>query len=232
MKRLTKVLIPTSLGCALLIGSVGFAQDGAGSDVDTDDERRVERFRRPSAGFRDDDAPMGRGDGSGRRGMRRIERGRRGPDRDGSGQRHRGGRGVRGRRGPGGDMLRGLLAHGEELGLTDDQKARIETIATESRKASVELRAASELARIELGELTRADDPDLGAIQSGLQAVADAQVAERFAAIEAGVTARAVLTDEQKAKVKEAMKHRGRSGGRRGGGGRGGRGSGPRGPRR
>ncbi len=129
-------------------------------------------------------------------------------------------------------MLRGLLAHGEELGLTDDQKARIETIATESRKASVELRAASELARIELGELTRADDPDLGAIQSGLQAVADAQVAERFAAIEAGVTARAVLTDEQKAKVKEAMKHRGRSGGRRGGGGRGGRGSGPRGPRR
>ncbi len=221
MKRLTKVLIPTSLGCALLIGTVGFAQDGTRDDLDTDDGARVERFRGRREGFRGDDARMGQRDGS-QRGMRRH--GGKPGGGDGAGRDGGGRRGGRGRHGPGGgDMLRGLLAHGEELGLTDDQTTQIEAIATESRKASVELRAASELARIELGELMQADDPDLAAIQGGLQAVADAQVAERFAAIEAGVEARDILTDEQQAKVKDAMKGRGGPGGRRGGNGPGGR---------
>ena len=210
-----------------LIGSVGFAHDGAGGDVDGDDEARVERFRGAPGGFRGDDAHTGSRDGSRRGRMQRPERGRGGPDRDG-GRDGGGRRGVRGRRGPGGgDMLRGLLAHAEQLELTDDQKSEIEAIAMDARKASVELRAASELARIELGELMHADDPDLAAIQGGLQAVADAQVAERFAAIEAGVKARAVLTDEQKAKVKEAMQGRGRPGERRGGRGRRPGGAGP-----
>ena len=129
-------------------------------------------------------------------------------------------------------MLHGLLAHAEELELTEDQQAQIKEIATESRKAMVQLRADSELAGMELQELVRSDDPDLDAIQQGLEKVASAQVAERFAAIEASVNARSVLTDEQQAKVKEAMRGRRGPEGQRGDGPKHGdgpkRGDGPR----
>jgi Spy/CpxP family protein refolding chaperone len=121
-------------------------------------------------------------------------------------------------------MLHGLLAHAEELELTEDQQAQIKEIATESRKAMVQLRADSELAGMELQALIRSDDPDLEAIQQGLENVASAQVAERFAAIEATVSARSVLTDEQQAKVKEAV--RGQRGPQRGNGPK--RGDGPK----
>ena len=121
-------------------------------------------------------------------------------------------------------MLHGLLAHAEELELTEDQQAQLKEIATESRKAMVQLRADSELAGMELQALIRSDDPDLEAIQQGLENVASAQVAERFAAIEATVSARSVLTDEQQAKVKEAV--RGQRGPQRGNGPK--RGDGPK----
>ena len=121
-------------------------------------------------------------------------------------------------------MLHGLLAHAEELELTEDRQAQLKEIATESRKAMVQLRADSELAGMELQALIRSDDPDLEAIQQGLENVASAQVAERFAAIEATVSARSVLTDEQQAKVKEAV--RGQRGPQRGNGPK--RGDGPK----
>ena len=122
-------------------------------------------------------------------------------------------------------MLRGLLAHADELGLTDDQQAQIKEIATAARKAAVQLRADCELARIELQELIHADDPDLDAIEGGLKKVAQAQTAARFAQIEAGVNARSVLTDEQQAKIKEFRRGQGGPAGRGGGGPK--RGGGP-----
>ncbi|MEO2005521.1 MAG: hypothetical protein ABGY41_15655, partial [Candidatus Poribacteria bacterium] len=76
------------------------------------------------------------------------------------------------------------------------------------------------LARIELEGLIHTEDPDLAAIEDGLQNVASVQVATRLAQIKAGVNVRSVLTDEQQAKIKE----------RRGGGPgrRGSRGDGPK----
>jgi Spy/CpxP family protein refolding chaperone len=117
-------------------------------------------------------------------------------------------------------MIGRLLAHAEELGLTDDQQTRIKEIGVAARKAMVQLRADSELARIELEGLIHTEDPDLAAIEDGLQNVASVQVATRLAQIEAGVNVRSVLTDEQQAKIKE---HR-----RGGPGRRGSRGDGPK----
>ncbi len=226
MNAITKAIVPASLGCFLLIGSVGFAQDATEAPADGDEVRvrRFERVRRGPDRQERHEVEIRQGDGPprGRRGG--GARGRLSRDGDGPGRGGRGGRGLRGRRGPGGSMLHGLLAHAEELELTEDQQAQIKEIATESRKAMVQLRADSELAGMELQALIRSDDPDLEAIQQGLENVASAQVAERFAAIEATVSARSVLTDEQQAKVKEAV--RGQRGPQRGNGPK--RGDGPK----
>ena len=68
-----------------------------------------------------------------------------------------------------------LLRQRERLDLTDDQVARLETLATEMRTAHEAAADATEPRVERLRELWRADQPDVGAIQAEMRAIASAR---------------------------------------------------------
>ena len=111
----------------------------------------------------------------------------------------------------------------EELELTDEQTEKLRQMRVEARKAAVRNRADLQVQRIELGELLRADSPSKAQVDRKVQQITKLQGAAFAARINTMLSAKAVLTPEQRAKARELRKNRGRRfRGRRGGGSRGG----------
>ena len=148
------------------------------------------------------------------------------------GGRHAGrSRSFRGRSGRGGG--RGWFGNPrlhEELGLTDEQTEKLHQLRVEARKAAVRNRADLQVRRIELGELLRADSPSKAQVDRKVQEITKLQGAAFAARINTMLSAKAILTPEQRAKARELRGNRGRRfRGRRGSGGSGGSGGGPHG---
>ena len=95
------------------------------------------------------------------------------------------------------------------LGLTDEQVGRLHQIGLNARKESVQTRADMELRHIELGELMRADNPDHDAIMQKLDEVNALRGKMEKQRVETMLSARAVLTAEQRTKIKTFMENRG-----------------------
>jgi Spy/CpxP family protein refolding chaperone len=96
----------------------------------------------------------------------------------------------------------------KELGITDEQRNKLDDIAFNARKAAIQARSNLEVHRLELGRLMRADNPDRSAIDKKLQEVAQAEAALRRSMINSFLDARNVLTKEQRDKVREGMQKR------------------------
>jgi Spy/CpxP family protein refolding chaperone len=98
-----------------------------------------------------------------------------------------------------------------DLGLTDQQSERLRQILVEAQKAR--LRTLSDLGvrRIELREMLRAEQPDRSAVLKKVQEISDLRAQAMRQNIETLLTAREVLTPEQRQKVRSYIEQ-GRAG--------------------
>ena len=138
------------------------------------------------------------------------------------------GHGMMGRHGMGmmhssaGHLIRHLLKHEKEIGLTADQVTKLKDIQLNLDKARIKSEADIQVAERELKALTDDEKSDLKAVESKLKQSEDMQVALRMTSIKTRRDVLALLTPEQRAKEKaehEKMMQQHTEGGKGYGGG-------------
>lgn len=107
---------------------------------------------------------------------------------------------------------RGRQHHGghrfEALDLSQAQKDQMRKLMTENRKQMIQLRADTQVARLELAELLRQKSPDTKAVDRAIEKVnaANAKVTESRARQKLSINR--ILTDEQLQKLEDMPKRR------------------------
>ena len=143
-----------------------------------------------------------------------------GGGKDGYGER---GHGMMGSHGTGmmhssaGHLIRHLLKHEKEIGLTADQVTKLKDIQLNLDKTRIKSEADIQVAERELKALTDDEKSDLKAIEAKLKQSEDMQVALRMTSIKTRRDVLALLTPEQRAKEKaehEKMMQQHKEGGR------------------
>jgi Spy/CpxP family protein refolding chaperone len=107
-----------------------------------------------------------------------------------------------------GDGISGLLRRPEvqkELGITAEQRQKLQDIGFESSKSAIQGRAALEVLNLELNRILGAENPDRGAIDKKLQEVAQAETILKRSQINARLDAQNVLTKEQRGRIPQVM---------------------------
>src|SRR5262245_7506022 len=116
-----------------------------------------------------------------------------------------------------GHLIRHLLKHEKEIGLTADQVAKLKDIQLNLDKARIKSEADIQIAERELKALVDDEKSDLGAIEVKLKQSEDLQVALRMTSIKTRREVLGLLTREQRAKEKaehEKMMQQHKEGGR------------------
>jgi Spy/CpxP family protein refolding chaperone len=119
-----------------------------------------------------------------------------------------GGHGMRGSHGMGmmhssaGHLIRHLLKHEKDIGLTADQVTKLKEIQLNLDKTRIKSEADIQVAERELKALTDDEKSDLKAIEAKLRQSEDMQVALRMTSIKTRRDVLALLTPEQRAKEK------------------------------
>jgi Spy/CpxP family protein refolding chaperone len=143
------------------------------------------------------------------------------------------GRFERGGRGRGEFGLSRLLSDPEiqqKIGISAAQVAKIKEQESAFRKSEIRERADLEVKRVELRDLLSAETPDRSAVDSKLQEVSAAQLAMAKSRVDFRLDMKNALTADQREKLRQAVRDRWQSRGRRGPGGpaqRGPNGAGP-----
>ena len=101
-----------------------------------------------------------------------------------------------------GHLIRHLLKHEQEIGLTPDQVTKLKDIQLNLDKTRIKSEADIQVAERELKALTDDEKSDLKAIESKLKQSEDMQVALRMTSIKTRRDVMALLTPEQRAKEK------------------------------
>ena len=101
-----------------------------------------------------------------------------------------------------GHLIRHLLKHEKEIGLTADQVAKLKDMQLNLDKARIKAEADIQIAERELKALTDDEKSDLGAIEAKLKQSEDLQVGLRMNSIKTRREVLALLTPEQRAKEK------------------------------
>jgi Spy/CpxP family protein refolding chaperone len=96
-----------------------------------------------------------------------------------------------------------MLRQASELNLTDDQTAKLEALAYETKKRLIDLHADIEIEQLEVHKQLQSGSEDLTQIKRHWSAIAKAQVDIKEAQITNLFEARKLLTTEQKEMVKE-----------------------------
>jgi Spy/CpxP family protein refolding chaperone len=119
-------------------------------------------------------------------------------------------------RGPHGGMYapQMLLSRRQRLELTEEQSRQLEALASEIRQAQDKAAAAAKPHEEKLHELWQADQPDVQAIQSEMQALMAARHTAGLATAAALAKSKGLLTAEQRGRVEGWMEGRA-MGGRR-----------------
>ncbi len=105
------------------------------------------------------------------------------------------------------------LTRADALNLTVDQEEQIRAAQRAHQEASIERRAAMQVAQLDMRELMSADTKDITAIESNLRALADLQIAARTSGLYLDQAVGELLTDEQFGELEEEPRHgRGRRG--------------------
>jgi len=95
-----------------------------------------------------------------------------------------------------------ILKFKEGMAITDDQAAKLQTIKTDFEKTKIRMKADMQLTSLDLHELLRNDQGDLSAIESKLKNLFEIRAGLYLASVKAGRDAKAVLTDEQRSRMK------------------------------
>jgi Spy/CpxP family protein refolding chaperone len=93
----------------------------------------------------------------------------------------------------------------KELGITSEQRQKLQDIGFESAKAGIQAKASAEVLKLELDRLIGMENPDKAAIDKKLQEISQAQTAMMRANIMARLDERNVLTKEQRARLPEVI---------------------------
>lgn len=97
-----------------------------------------------------------------------------------------------------------------ELGLTAQQKAQVDRIADDMRRANIKTRAEIQLVQVDLHNELMKDEPDVKKAMAMIDKIAAGEVAMKKAHINALLSIKKVLTKEQRAKLGTlAAKHGG-----------------------
>lgn len=101
----------------------------------------------------------------------------------------------------------------KQVGITDEQVAKIRQQESDFRKTEIRDRADLEVKRIDLRDLLAADKPDRAAIDSKLQEISAAQLALQKSAIDYRLNMRDAISPAQREKLRQLMKDRWQHGG-------------------
>ncbi len=101
-----------------------------------------------------------------------------------------------------GHLIRHLLKHEKDIGLTADQVAKLKDMQLNLDKTRIKAEADIQVAERELKALTEEEKSDLGAIEAKLKQSEDLQVALRMTSIKTRREVLGLLTPEQRAKEK------------------------------
>jgi Spy/CpxP family protein refolding chaperone len=101
-----------------------------------------------------------------------------------------------------GHLIRHLLKHEKEIGLTADQVAKLKDLQLSLDKVRIKTEAEIQIAERELKSLTDDDKSDIAAIETKLKQSEDLQILLRLASIKTRRDVMAVLTPEQREKEK------------------------------
>jgi len=101
-----------------------------------------------------------------------------------------------------GHLIRHLLKHEKDIGLTADQVTKLKDIQLNLDKARIKAEADIQIAERELKALTDNEQSDLAAIEAKLRQSEDLQVGLRMTSIKTRRDVMALLTPEQRAKEK------------------------------
>lgn len=101
-----------------------------------------------------------------------------------------------------GHLIRHLLKHEKDIGLTADQVAKLKGVQLNLDRIRIKTEAEIKIAERELKALTDDENSDLGAIEAKLRESKDLQVGLRMTSIKMQRDVMAVLTPEQREKEK------------------------------
>lgn len=101
-----------------------------------------------------------------------------------------------------GHLIRHLLKHEKDIGLTSDQVAKLKEMQLNLDKTRIKAEADIQIAERELKALIDEEKSDLGAIEAKLKQSEGLQVGLRLAAIKARRDVLGLLTPEQRSKEK------------------------------
>src|SRR5437870_2605107 len=93
--------------------------------------------------------------------------------------------------------LQRLLRHGKDLGLSQEQRAKIKAIATDYTKTRIREEADLKLAEVDVRTLVHNEKADLAAIETAMKKSESTHTALRLDGVKALRAAAAVLTSEQ-----------------------------------
>jgi len=119
-----------------------------------------------------------------------------------------GGYGMAGHHGRTGHFFHHLLKHYKELGLTDEQVAKLKTLSLDFDRTKIRTEANILAAERELGSLVHDEKADMAAIEAKVKESEAFEAGLRVAAIKAKREAWSLLTPEQREKVKAEREKR------------------------
>jgi protein CpxP len=96
----------------------------------------------------------------------------------------------------------------QQLGITEDQAAKIDSAQLEFAKQEIQRRAALRTKRLELAALLRAENTDRGAIERKLREINELELQTRLAWFDHSLTVRNLLTAEQRERLKQLQQER------------------------
>jgi Spy/CpxP family protein refolding chaperone len=99
-----------------------------------------------------------------------------------------------------GHLIRHLLKHEKEIGLSADQVTKLKEMQLNLDKSRIKMEADIQVAERELKALTEEEKTEMGAIESKLKQSEDVQIALRLLSIKTRRDAMALLTPDQRAK--------------------------------
>ncbi len=99
-----------------------------------------------------------------------------------------------------GHLIRHLLKHEKEIGLSPEQVTKLKELQLNLDKSRIKMEADIQVAEREVKALTDDEKSDIGAIEAKLKQSADVQIGLRVLSVKTRRDALALLTPEQRAK--------------------------------
>ncbi|WP_447970626.1 Spy/CpxP family protein refolding chaperone [Nitrospira sp. M1] len=100
------------------------------------------------------------------------------------------------------EFIQHVLKYKDGMAITDEQEAKLHDIQTTYKKTRIKMKAEVELANLDLHELLKKEDSNLSDIESKLKNMHNIKADLYMASIKARREAKAVLTDEQRSRMK------------------------------